>query len=97
MSKLKLPPVLNRSDFDSNEEFEMYQSTEAGEWVSSGNVEEAREKWQLSARETISGKRERITIAIPERTLSRIRSKALRQGIPYQTLINKTLHDLVKR
>jgi predicted DNA binding CopG/RHH family protein len=98
MKKPMLPPVLTRRDFDAVEEYEYYLASEAEEFEPiPENIEEIRKKWQKSARETINGKRERITIAIPERNLSRIRSIALRRGIPYQTLINETLHKLAKQ
>jgi predicted DNA binding CopG/RHH family protein len=97
MKQPTLPPVLTRKDFDTNEEYEYYLASEADEFEPiPADIEETRKKWQNSARETINGKRERITIAIPVRNLSRIKSMALRRGIPYQTLINETLNQLAK-
>nr|VFJ48293.1 MAG: hypothetical protein BECKDK2373B_GA0170837_102013 [Candidatus Kentron sp. DK]VFJ51011.1 MAG: hypothetical protein BECKDK2373C_GA0170839_10317 [Candidatus Kentron sp. DK] len=49
MKKSKLPPILAREDFDSGKEYELYRSAEAGEWISSGDVENHREKWQKLA------------------------------------------------
>ena len=98
MNKQKLPPVLTRQDFDSGEEYDYYLASEASEFsVDTDNIDDVRKKWRDSARATISGKRERITIAVPERNLLRIKSLALRRGIPYQTLINETLNELAKQ
>ncbi len=47
------------------------------------------------ARNTINDKREKITIRIPSSDLARIKSKALQEGMPYQTLINSILHKAV--
>ncbi|MCB2262769.1 MAG: hypothetical protein LGR52_07515 [Candidatus Thiosymbion ectosymbiont of Robbea hypermnestra] len=93
MNKPRLPPLPAREDFDSDEEFALYQSSEAGEWVSTPDLEEQRQDWKKSALRTINGNRLRISIAVPQRNLSRIRSIALRRGIPYQTLINEILHQ----
>ncbi|MEE9447726.1 MAG: CopG family antitoxin [Arenicellales bacterium] len=100
MNKSNLPPVLNRQDFDTHEEYKYYLASESGDFVSvseKNGDENITDKWQKSARVTINGKRERITIAVPERNLSRIKSLALRRGIPYQTLINETLNELAKQ
>ena len=95
---MKTTPVLTRQDFDSGEAYDYYLASEAGEFsVVTGDIDDVREKWRNSARATISGKRERITIAVPERNLLRIKSLALRRGIPYQTLINETLNELAKQ
>jgi len=42
------------------------------------------------------GKRRRISIAIPERGLARLKTKAAEKGMPYQTLINSILHEYVE-
>ena len=96
MKTLKLPPKLTRKDFDSDEEYALYVSTEAGEWESTGDTELKKPHWKQAAEHTISGKRTRISLSIPERNLSRLKSLALRRGVPYQTLINEVLHQHVK-
>ena len=96
MTKQKLPPVLNRDYFDSDEDYELYLSSEKGEWKTTGDITTKRHTWKNSAEQTINGKRSRISIAIPERNLTRIKALALRRGVPYQTLINEVLHDHIK-
>jgi len=97
MNEQKLPPILIREDFDSDEEFDLYQSTEAGEWEPSRDLEVKRQAWKRSAEATINGKRSKISLAVPDRNLARIKALALRKGIPYQTLINQVIHKYVHK
>jgi predicted DNA binding CopG/RHH family protein len=77
------------------EESELVASTERGEWVSVGNLEERREYWQKIAENTLDGKRRRITISVPERNLMKLKTRAAEEGLPYQTFINSILHKYV--
>ena len=97
MKSSVLPPPLTRQDFDTDEEFEIYLSSENGEWVSTGNIKQEREEWKKVAHQTVNSKRTRISLAVPDRNLARIKSLALRKGIPYQTLINEILHQHVRQ
>ena len=47
------------------------------------------------ARATMNDEREKITLRISRRDLMRIKSKAMQEGMPYQTLINSILHKAV--
>jgi predicted DNA binding CopG/RHH family protein len=82
------------SEKDMSEQ-EIIKSTEAGDWVSVGNIEDRREFWRQAARQVIDGKRRRISISIPERDLAMLKAKAVEEGLPYQTLINSILHKYV--
>jgi predicted DNA binding CopG/RHH family protein len=77
------------------EEDELIASSERGEWVSVGNIEERRKYWEQVARNTLDGKRRRISISVKERDLMKLKTKAAEEGIPYQTLINSILHKYV--
>jgi predicted DNA binding CopG/RHH family protein len=83
-------------DITPEEERDLIESTERGEWVSVGNIEARRAHWQQVARNTLEGKRQRISIMIPERDLLRLKARAAEQGMPYQTLINSILHKYVE-
>jgi predicted DNA binding CopG/RHH family protein len=48
-----------------------------------------------AAHATMNGEREKITLRIPRNDLSRLKSRALQEGMPYQTLINSILHKAV--
>ncbi len=50
----------------------------------------------MIAKNTFS-KTQTINIRISERDLLRIKAKAVREGIPYQTLISSTLHKEAER
>ncbi|WP_206454821.1 CopG family antitoxin [Aurantimonas marina] len=81
----------------SDDEREDYEASENGEWVSVGDIETQRAFWVDMARATLDGKRRRISIAIPERDLARLKTRAAEKGMPYQTLINSILHEYVER
>ncbi|MCC2610224.1 DNA-binding protein [Neorhizobium sp. Rsf11] len=74
---------------------EIIALSETDEWVPVGDLEERRRFWREAARNMIEGKRQRISISIPERDLARLKAKALEMGMPYQTLINSILHKYV--
>ena len=91
MKQLEPQPIL------SEDELEDYELSENAEWVEVGNIEEQREIWRQVALRHLNPKRKRISISIPERDLSRLKTKAAEQGMPYQTLINSILHQYVAR
>ncbi len=76
------------------DELELLASYEQDEWKSARNVKEQREKYQAYARATFR-KGERINIRISEKDLVDLQKLALREGIPYQTLISSVLHKYV--
>ena len=47
------------------------------------------------AKNTLDGKRRRISISVNERDLMKIKTKAAEEGMPYQTLIGSILHKAV--
>ncbi|MBU0582030.1 MAG: DNA-binding protein [Alphaproteobacteria bacterium] len=88
---------MQKNRMDEAEERELIDSTERGEWTTVGNIEERRAFWQEAAEGVLSGKRERISISIPERDLARLKARAAEEGMPYQTLINSILHKYLDR
>ena len=52
-------------------------------------------EYQAAARATINEARVKITLRLPETDLARLKAKAMREGMPYQTLINSILHKAV--
>ena len=50
---------------------------------------------QSAARATIGEQRTKISLRLPNTDLQRLKAKALREGMPYQTLINSILHKAV--
>lgn len=84
MSKLKL----------QQDELELLASYEADEWKSAKKVREQKEQYRAYARATLR-KDKRINIRISEKDLLALQKRAIRQGIPYQTLISSVLHKYV--
>ena len=50
---------------------------------------------EAMARPRMSGEREKITLRISRNDLARLKSKAMQEGMPCQTLINSILHKAV--
>ena len=91
MKQLEPQPIL------SEDELEDYELSENAEWVEVDNIEERREEIRQAALAHLNPKRRRISISIPELHLSRLKTRAAEQGMPYQTLINSILHQYVAR
>ena len=83
-------------DLTQEEEREIVALSDEEGWISTDNIERERAYWKEAARQTLDGKRQRISISIPERDLMRLKTKAAEQGMPYQTLINSILHKYVE-
>lgn len=54
-----------------------------------------RERYAEMARKTIDGEKTKITIRLSSTDLARLKAKAIREGMPYQTLIGSILHKAV--
>lgn len=84
MSALKLQP----------DELELLASYENEEWQSVKNIKEQKAQYQGYARATFRKDR-RVNIRISEKDLIDLQKRAIREGIPYQTLISSVLHKYV--
>jgi predicted DNA binding CopG/RHH family protein len=84
MSDLKLQP----------DELELLASYENEEWQSVKNIKEQATQYQVYARATFR-KDQRINIRISEKDLLDLQKRALREGIPYQTLISSVLRKYI--
>jgi predicted DNA binding CopG/RHH family protein len=84
MSNLKL----------QQDELELLASYEAEEWKSAKKVKEQKEQYRTYACATLR-KDKRVNIRISEKDLLALQKHAVRQGIPYQTLISSVLHKYV--
>lgn len=83
MSKVKL----------SKEEKELLNSVEAGEFEST--LTEARRKELEAVASNTFKKDKRINIRISNRDLIAVQSRAIEEGIPYQTLVSSIIHKYV--
>ena len=78
----------------SPEEKELRDSFERGEWKPVRKIEDAALRYRGYARSTFEKDR-RINIRISSRDLDGIKTRAIEEGIPYQTLISSVLHKYV--
>ncbi|HOZ02986.1 MAG TPA: antitoxin [Candidatus Woesebacteria bacterium] len=80
----------------NQEEAQLVKSFEAGEWQSV--VDSETEIFQLRqvARETLN-KNVNINIRLSRRDLQQLKAKAARAGLPYQTMIGASLHQLANK
>ena len=77
--------------FIDEEEKELIESIENGEWVRSKDEENEKKIAREAAERTIR-KNKRMNIRISERDLRNLKVRALEEGIPYQTLVSMILH-----
>jgi predicted DNA binding CopG/RHH family protein len=84
MAKLKL----------DKEEKELLESYERGEWKSVKNLKEEIEKHRGYALQTLK-KDKRVNIRISSMVLEELQTRAVEDGMPYQTLISSILHRFV--
>jgi predicted DNA binding CopG/RHH family protein len=76
------------------DELELLASYEKDEWQSAKNVKEEVGQYQAYARATFR-KDKRVNIRISEKDLLDLQKRAIREGIPYQTLISSVIHKYV--
>lgn len=76
------------------EELQILEDFERGEFDSIRNFEEEKKGLEKAARNTLQ-KDKRINIRISSRDLERLQMRAAREGVPYQTYIVSSLHKLV--
>jgi len=50
---------------------------------------------QTAAKASINEERVKVSIRVPKTDLRRLKAQAMREGMPYQTLINSILHKAV--
>lgn len=92
-----LPPILTRDDVDSDEDYREYLAVEGADYAETPAASDAEKAfWSALATEHITGEREKISLNVPKRNLSRIKARALEQGLPYQTLINSVLQQWLR-
>lgn len=78
-------------------EREIEDALERGEFKSVPNLAKRKREFQAAARYTLKllRKNKNINIRLPEGTLTKLKAKANREGLPYQTLIGSILHKYV--
>ena len=89
----KIPTI---GKFLDDEEKEIYEAIERDDYVPVNLLtSEKRAEYEAAARATMNKTRVKISLRLPETDLARLKAKAMREGMPYQTLINSILHKAV--
>jgi len=78
----------------SKEEKELLDSVEREEWKTIPNFKEEAMRYQDYAKATFR-KDKRVNIRLSERDLVNIQKRALKEGLPYQTLMSSILHKFI--
>ena len=78
----------------TSEELELLASYENDEWQSAQSLKEEKAKYQSYAKATFR-KDKRINIRISEKDLLALQKRAIREGMPYQTLVSSVLHKYI--
>lgn len=82
-------------DFNlDSEEMELLESLESGEWNSVNNLEDEIQSHQNIAKSTLK-KDKRVNLRMSSKDLEAIKTYAIEEGLPYQTLISSVLHKFV--
>ena len=74
-----------------SDEDTLLNSIENGEWKTVKNISSMKDKVMEAARNTLL-KDQRMNIRIAQRDLEGLKTRALEEGIPYQTLVSSILH-----
>jgi predicted DNA binding CopG/RHH family protein len=77
-----------------NEEKEILESYERGEWVPVKTPQKEKMKLRKYARNTLQ-KDKRINIRMSSKDLDQVQVIAVQEGIPYQTLVSSIIHKYV--
>ncbi|MCK4979624.1 MAG: antitoxin [Candidatus Delongbacteria bacterium] len=78
----------------TKDEKKILESVEKGEWKQVPNLKKEIEKYTQIAGATLR-KDKRVNIRMTERDLIHLQKKAIREGLPYQTLISSILHKYI--
>ncbi|HXK50299.1 MAG TPA: hypothetical protein PKW56_07515 [Clostridiales bacterium] len=78
----------------TKEEKQILDSVEKGEWKQVTDLKNNIAKYKQIAAATLR-KDKRVNIRITERDLVRLQKIAIKEGLPYQTLISSILHKFI--
>jgi predicted DNA binding CopG/RHH family protein len=96
MSTMSTKPIKPKF-LDREEEEELYRAIEsdAYDFSKSTLTPQRKAELQKAARYTLNDERVQITLRVSKHNLSKLKAKAILEGMPYQTLINSILHKSV--
>ncbi len=78
-------------------ERKLEESIERGEWKSVQNKKKTKKMFEDAAKQYVQlQKSKKITLRINQKDLIRLKARAKRKNIPYQTLLNALVRDYVE-
>jgi predicted DNA binding CopG/RHH family protein len=77
-----------------DEEKDILESYENGEWVSVKDSKKEINKLQQCAKDTLN-QNKRVSIRMTSKDLDQVQLIAVQEGIPYQTLVSNIIHKYV--
>ena len=80
----------------TNEELEIEGAFKEGKLVRVKNFEQEKKKAMNVAKNTLN-KTRNVNIRLSEKTLYKLKAKAIEEGIPYQNLASSILHKFVSK
>ena len=82
-----------------DEERELVEAIESDDYEFGENqlTPERMAALQQAARNTLNEQRQKISLRVPQTDLARLKAKAMREGVPYQTIINSLIHKHVSQ
>lgn len=94
---MKKEPTIG--SYIDDEERELIEAIEAGEYDDAKSLltEERRAELRQIARNTLNEERQKISLRVPRTDLARLKAKAMRDGVPYQTVINSLIHKHINQ
>lgn len=82
--------------FDDYEK-EIEKSLESGKWKRTGNFSHRKKEMEISARRALDlRKTKRVTFRISQYDLIRLKTRAQKKSIPYQTLLTALIRDYIE-
>ncbi len=82
------------SEEELREDQELIDSAERGEWILAENQEMWKAMLVKTAENTLK-KDKRMNVRMSQRDMLLLKTRALEEGIPYQTLVTMVLHKYV--
>lgn len=80
----------------TKEEQDLLASFESGEWKSVKNFAKEKKRLQQIAKNTLD-KTRNINLRLSEKTVFKLKTKAISEGIPYQTLAASALYKFANQ
>lgn len=92
--KKKIPKI---GSYIDEEEKTLIEAIEGGAFDGGKSILTPKRKDELQkmARATMNAERTKITLRLAKPDLSKLKARAMREGMPYQTLISSILHKAV--